>query len=58
MLLYAFCCSALFGQLKFRLANSSPCLSISSSLHHFKIASSTSVGTLLGVRNPNFDNND
>ncbi len=52
MLLYPSCCSALFGQLKFRLANSPPCHSISSSLHHFEIASSTSVGTLLSVGNP------
>ena len=58
MLLYASCCSALFGQLKFRLDNSYPCLSISSSLHHLKIASSTSVGTLLGVGHPNFYNSD
>ncbi len=58
MLLYASCCSALFGQLKFRLVNSPPCCSISSSLHHVEITSSTSVGTLLGVGNQNFDNND
>jgi hypothetical protein len=57
-LLYASCCSALFGQLKFRLANRPPCCSISSSLHHFEIVSSTLVGTLLGVGNPNFDNDD
>jgi hypothetical protein len=58
MLLYASYCSALFGQLKFRLTNSPPCHSISSSLHHFEIASSGSVGTLLGVGNPNLDNDD
>ncbi len=29
-----------------------------SSLHHFEITSSTSVGTLLGVGNPNLDNDD
>ncbi len=58
MLLYASCCSALFGQLKIRLANSPLCNSISSSLHHFEISSSTSVGFLLGVGSPNFDNND
>jgi hypothetical protein len=58
MLLYASCYSALFGQLKFRIANSPPCHSISFSLHHFEIASSTSVSTHLGVGNPNFDNDD
>ena len=36
-LLYASCCSELFGQLKFRLVNRPPCRSISSSLHHFEM---------------------
>jgi hypothetical protein len=57
-LLYTSCCSALFGKLKFRLATRPPCRSISSSLHLFEIDSFTLVGTLLGVGNPNFDNDD
>ncbi len=58
MLSKANCCSWLFGWVALRLSSSWPCHAITSGFIQRDIASSSSVGTPLGVGKPNFSKDE